>query len=127
MGTFLGNIQALNAAGANPPVAGTFAVYDLPDRDCAAAASNGEYTIADNGVANYFAYIDAIKALLVTYSDVKVILIIGQSCVEASVKSALTASQNLIPLPIWSPTSALLSAQMLKLPTYNASSTQFQH
>jgi cellulose 1,4-beta-cellobiosidase len=76
MGTFLGNIRALNQAGANPPVAGTFVIYDLPDRDCAAAASNGEYTIADNGVADYFAYIDAIKALLVTYSDVKVILII---------------------------------------------------
>jgi cellulose 1,4-beta-cellobiosidase len=76
MGTYLGNIKALNTAGASPPVAGTFVVYDLPDRDCAADASNGEYTIADNGVANYKAYIDAIKALLVTYSDVKVILVI---------------------------------------------------
>jgi cellulose 1,4-beta-cellobiosidase len=76
MATFLANIQALNAAGANPPVAGTFVVYDLPDRDCAAAASNGEYTIANGGVANYFAYIDAIKAVLVTYSNVKVILVI---------------------------------------------------
>jgi cellulase/cellobiase CelA1 len=79
MGTFLGNIKALNAAGASPPVAGTFVVYDLPDRDCAALASNGEYTIANNGVANYKAYIDAIKALLVTYSDVKVILVIGKT------------------------------------------------
>jgi cellulose 1,4-beta-cellobiosidase len=77
MGTFLGNIRALNAAGASPPVAGTFVVYDLPDRDCAALASNGEYSIADNGVANYKAYIDSIKALLVTYSDVQVILVIG--------------------------------------------------
>jgi len=77
MGTYLGNIQKLNAAGASPPVAGTFVVYDLPDRDCAADASNGEYTIADNGVAYYKAYIDAIKALLVTYSDVKVIFVIG--------------------------------------------------
>lgn len=76
MGTFLGNIQAANAAGANPPVAGTFVVYDLPDRDCAAAASNGEYSIADNGVANYKAYIDSIRAQLVTYSNVKTILII---------------------------------------------------
>lgn len=83
MGTFLANIKALNAAGASPPVAGTFVVYDLPDRDCAAAASNGEYTIANNGVANYKAYIDAIKALLVTYSDVKVILVIGQSLLGA--------------------------------------------
>lgn len=76
MGTFLKNIQTLNTAGASPPVAGTFVVYDLPDRDCAAAASNGEYTIANNGVANYKAYIDAIKALLVTYSDVKTIFVI---------------------------------------------------
>ncbi len=77
MGTFLENIRALNSAGASPPVAGTFVVYDLPDRDCAAAASNGEYSIANDGVANYKAYIDAIKALLVTYSDVQVILVVG--------------------------------------------------
>ncbi|KAH6712924.1 1, 4-beta cellobiohydrolase [Leptodontidium sp. MPI-SDFR-AT-0119] len=76
MGTFLSNIRALNTAGASPKVAGTFVVYDLPDRDCAALASNGEYSIANGGVANYKKYIDAIKALLVTYSDVKVILVI---------------------------------------------------
>jgi cellulose 1,4-beta-cellobiosidase len=77
MGTFLAKIRELNAAGASPSVAGTFVVYDLPDRDCAALASNGEYTIANNGIANYKAYIDSIKALLTTYSDVKVILVIG--------------------------------------------------
>ncbi|RQM05261.1 hypothetical protein DH86_00001796, partial [Scytalidium sp. 3C] len=76
MGTFLSNIRALNKAGANPPVAGTFVVYDLPDRDCSAAASNGEYSIADNGVANYKAYIDSIVALAKSYSDVKIILVI---------------------------------------------------
>lgn len=78
MGEFLGNIKALNAAGASPPVAGTFIVYDLPDRDCAASASNGEYSIANGGVDNYKAYIDAIKAQLTTYSDVQVILIVGK-------------------------------------------------
>ncbi|KAJ8062222.1 hypothetical protein OCU04_008774 [Sclerotinia nivalis] len=76
MGTYLSNIRALNQAGANPPVAGTFVVYDLPDRDCAAAASNGEYSIANGGVANYKAYIDSIVAILKTYSDTSVILII---------------------------------------------------
>jgi cellulose 1,4-beta-cellobiosidase len=84
MGTFLSNIRAANTAGASPPVAGTFVVYDLPDRDCAALASNGEYSIANGGVDNYKKYIDAIKALLVSYSDVKVILVIGKcktSCV----------------------------------------------
>jgi cellulose 1,4-beta-cellobiosidase len=78
MGTYLQNIQALNAAGANPPYAGQFVVYDLPDRDCSAAASNGEFAIADNGVAKYFAYIDSIRALLITYSSVHTILVIGE-------------------------------------------------
>jgi cellulose 1,4-beta-cellobiosidase len=79
MGTYLQSIRALNAAGANPHYAGQFVVYDLPDRDCSAAASNGEFTIADNGVANYFAYIDSIRELLVTYSDVHTILVIGEA------------------------------------------------
>lgn len=78
MATYLANIQALNAAGASPPLAGTFVVYDLPDRDCAAAASNGEYSIANGGVANYLAYINAIKAVLVQYSSVKTILVVGK-------------------------------------------------
>ena len=78
MGTYLANIRALNKAGASPPVAGQFVVYDLPDRDCAALASNGEYSIADGGAAKYKTYIDAIKKLLVTYSDVKVILVVGR-------------------------------------------------
>jgi cellulose 1,4-beta-cellobiosidase len=77
MGTTLQNIQSANAAGASPPFAGQFVVYDLPDRDCAALASNGEYTIADDGVNKYKAYINSIHDLLVTYSDVKVILVIG--------------------------------------------------
>ncbi|KAL3425826.1 Exoglucanase 2 [Phlyctema vagabunda] len=76
MGTYLANIRALNKAGASPPVIGTFVVYDLPDRDCAALASNGEYSIANGGAANYKAYIDAIKAILVQYSDVKTVLVI---------------------------------------------------
>lgn len=76
MGTFLANIRAANLAGASPPVAGTFVVYDLPDRDCAALASNGEYSIANNGLALYKLYIDAIRALVVAYSDVKIILVV---------------------------------------------------
>lgn len=77
MGTYLADIQSQNAAGASPPIAGIFVVYDLPDRDCAALASNGEYSIADNGVANYKAYIDSIRAQIVKYSDVQTILVIG--------------------------------------------------
>lgn len=73
MGDILKDISAL---GGN--VAGQFVVYDLPDRDCAALASNGEYSIADDGVTKYKAYIDSIHALLVTYSTVPVILVIGK-------------------------------------------------
>lgn len=51
-------------------------VYDLPDRDCAAAASNGEFSIADGGVVKYKAYIDAIRKQLLAYSDVRTILVI---------------------------------------------------
>ena len=39
-------------------------VYDLPNRDCHAKASNGEFTIANNGVANYKNYIDQIVAII---------------------------------------------------------------
>ncbi|KAI9736222.1 MAG: hypothetical protein M1834_001108 [Cirrosporium novae-zelandiae] len=75
MGTYLNNIKTKNAAGANPPIAGTFVVYDLPDRDCAALASNGEFSVDDGGVANYKAYIDKIHTQLVKYSDIKTILV----------------------------------------------------
>ncbi|KAI0145055.1 carbohydrate-binding module family 1 [Xylariaceae sp. FL1272] len=70
----LTDIRAANKAGGDH--LGLFVVYDLPDRDCAAAASNGEYSIADNGVANYKAYIDAIRTILVEFSDVRVALVV---------------------------------------------------
>lgn len=76
MDTFLTDIEALNAAGASPEVIGAFVVYDLPDRDCAAAASNGEYTIADNGVENYFGYIDNITAIIKAHSSTNIVLVI---------------------------------------------------
>lgn len=78
MGEFLADIRAKNNAGASPPIAGQFVVYDLPDRDCAALASNGEYSIANGGVANYKAYIDSIRNVLVEYSDIQTILVIGE-------------------------------------------------
>lgn len=78
MAEFLSDIKSQNAAGANPPLAGIFVVYDLPDRDCAALASNGEYSIADGGVEKYKSYIDNIRSTLVEYSDVHTILVIGK-------------------------------------------------
>ncbi|OQE27789.1 hypothetical protein PENSTE_c004G02567 [Penicillium steckii] len=76
MDDFLSDIKSKNAAGTNPPNAGIFVVYDLPDRDCAALASNGEYSIADGGVAKYKTYIDNIRTTLLKYPDVQTILVI---------------------------------------------------
>ncbi|KAI1631804.1 carbohydrate-binding module family 1 [Biscogniauxia mediterranea] len=76
MATTLSDIQAANKASADPPNAGIFVVYDLPDRDCAAAASNGEYAIADGGVDKYKAYIDAIVEQVKAYSDVRILLVV---------------------------------------------------
>jgi cellulose 1,4-beta-cellobiosidase len=75
----LADIRTANQAGASPPNAGIFVVYDLPDRDCAAAASNGEYSIANNGVANYKNYIDTIVAIVKKYSDIRILLVIGKT------------------------------------------------
>jgi cellulose 1,4-beta-cellobiosidase len=72
----LSQIRAANKAGANPPYAAQLVVYDLPDRDCAAAASNGEWSIANGGAANYKAYIDRIRKLIIEYSDIRTLLVI---------------------------------------------------
>lgn len=53
-------------------------VYDLPDRDCAALASNGELSIANNGSALYKDYINSIAAQIKGYSDVTFLLVIGK-------------------------------------------------
>lgn len=74
MSSTLSDIRAANKAGGN--YAGQFVVYDLPDRDCAAAASNGEYSIADGGVAKYKNYIDTIRGIVTTFSDVRILLVI---------------------------------------------------
>ncbi|KAL1856393.1 1,4-beta-D-glucan cellobiohydrolase cel6a [Diaporthe australafricana] len=71
----LSDIRAANK-GAATPYAGLFVVYDLPDRDCAAAASNGELSYANGGAAKYQAYIDSIRKQLIAYSDVRVLLVV---------------------------------------------------
>ncbi|KAG6314143.1 Exoglucanase 2 [Claviceps purpurea] len=74
MKKMLADIREANRKGGN--YAGQFVVYDLPDRDCAAAASSGEFTIRNNGVAKYKNYIDTIRKIVLAYSDVRIMLII---------------------------------------------------
>ncbi|TPX12823.1 uncharacterized protein E0L32_006703 [Thyridium curvatum] len=76
MSDTLKDIRAANKAGASPPYAGQFVVYDLPERDCAAAASNGELSLADGGVDKYHDYINSIRDVVKEYSDVRILLVI---------------------------------------------------
>ncbi|OQN95632.1 putative 1,4-beta-D-glucan cellobiohydrolase C [Cryoendolithus antarcticus] len=76
MDTYLADIASKNAAGASPPILGAFVVYDLPNRDCAAYSSNGEYLVANGGLAKYYAYIDSIAAIIKKYPTTQINLVI---------------------------------------------------
>jgi len=77
--TYLADIKTKNAAGAN--IMATFVVYDLPDRDCAALASNGELALDKDGENIYKTeYIDKIASIIKQYPDVKVNLAIEPDC-----------------------------------------------
>ncbi|GAA2354799.1 hypothetical protein Cme02nite_48100 [Catellatospora methionotrophica] len=61
------------------PITATFVVYDLPGRDCAALASNGELPLTAAGLARYKTeYIDAIAAEFAkpAYANVRIIAVI---------------------------------------------------
>ncbi|KXH30517.1 glycosyl hydrolase family 6 [Colletotrichum simmondsii] len=76
MNSTLAQIRKLNQEGANPPYAGTYVIYNFPDRDCSAKASAGELVIADGGVEKYKKeYIDPIAALAKEYSDVRQVFV----------------------------------------------------
>ena len=51
-------------------------VYDLPNRDCSAGASGGEFTVQNGGEAHYQAYIKAIFAQIILFPDVQVVLVV---------------------------------------------------
>lgn len=84
-GATLGLADHLNAAvqqdaanGASP-LAIQVVIYDLPNRDCAALASNGELLIAENGLARYRTeYIDPIRTVLSNpaYANLRIVLIV---------------------------------------------------
>lgn len=77
--TYLADIKQKNAAGAK--LMATFVVYNLPDRDCSALASNGELKLDEDGANKYKTeYIDVIASILAKYPDVKVNLAIGKTC-----------------------------------------------
>ena len=71
--------QLANAAGSTSPVIVPIVIYDLPNRDCAALASNGELTVANNGLQYYEQdYINPIAQILTAYehTNIRVVAII---------------------------------------------------
>jgi cellulose 1,4-beta-cellobiosidase len=84
-GTTMGLADHLNAAVQQDAANGSASlaiqvvIYDLPNRDCAALASNGELLIAQNGLARYRTeYIDPIRQILSNsaYANLRIVLII---------------------------------------------------
>ncbi|PPQ98813.1 hypothetical protein CVT24_003367 [Panaeolus cyanescens] len=75
LGTYLADASAKQKAEGKKYIV-QIVVYDLPDRDCAALASNGEFSIANGGVANYKKYIDQLVAEIKKYPDVRVVAVI---------------------------------------------------
>jgi cellulose 1,4-beta-cellobiosidase len=68
-----------DAANGAAPLTLEVVVYDLPNRDCAALASNGELLIANGGLARYRTeYIDPMRAILAdeAYRNLRIVLII---------------------------------------------------
>jgi cellulose 1,4-beta-cellobiosidase len=79
MKSTLKEIRAKNRKGANPPIAGTFVIYNFPDRDCSAKSSAGELVIAEDGEERYrIEYIDEIAKIVKEYSDIRMIFVFGQ-------------------------------------------------
>jgi cellulose 1,4-beta-cellobiosidase len=74
-----GHLNAALAQSNGTPVAITVVIYDLPNRDCAALASNGELLISQNGLARYRTeYIDPIAAILAdpAYDSLRIVTIV---------------------------------------------------
>lgn len=70
---------ALAQRSGTTPITITVVVYDLPNRDCAALASNGELKVAQNGLARYKTeYVDPLAAVFANprYKDVRIVAIV---------------------------------------------------
>jgi uncharacterized protein YjdB len=71
--------DALAQQNGGTPLTIMLVIYDLPNRDCAAAASNGELLIADDGLNRYKTeYIDPIVKILSDpkYSSLRIVTVV---------------------------------------------------
>ena len=64
-------------------------MYNLPNRDCAAKASNGQYQVAQGGAEKYKTYIANVKKQLVAANKQQFVIIMGKpSCAPSSLISS---------------------------------------
>jgi cellulose 1,4-beta-cellobiosidase len=93
--TLAGHLDAaLAQATGSAPVAITIVVYDLPNRDCAALASNGELLVAQNGLARYKTeYIDRIATVLADsrYRNLRIVAVVEPDSLPNLVTNLSTA------------------------------------
>nr|AAF35251.1 cellobiohydrolase [Trametes versicolor] len=75
LGTYLADASSIQTKTGQKQLV-PIVVYELPDRDCAAKASNGEFSIADAGAENYKDYIDQIVPQIKQFPDVRVVAVI---------------------------------------------------
>ena len=70
---------AVSQASGSTPIIVPIVIYDLPNRDCAALASNGELTISNNGLQYYEQnYINPIAQILTNYehTNIRVVAVV---------------------------------------------------
>ncbi len=70
---------ALSQQSGSTPILVPIVIYDLPNRDCAALASNGELTVSNNGLQYYEQdYINPIAQILTDYehTNIRVVAIV---------------------------------------------------
>ncbi|KAF8651423.1 hypothetical protein AX16_004725 [Volvariella volvacea WC 439] len=75
LATYLAEADALQRSTGKKYIV-QIVVYDLPDRDCAAAASNGEFQIINNGLNLYKNYIDRLVTEIKKYPNVRIVAVI---------------------------------------------------
>jgi cellulose 1,4-beta-cellobiosidase len=74
---YLDEAAAMQASGDKSPVVIVFALYDLPNRDCAAASSAGELSVEHDGEHRYQTeYIDPIAAQFKSHPSVRIAVIV---------------------------------------------------
>jgi cellulose 1,4-beta-cellobiosidase len=84
---------ALSQESGSTPILIPLVIYDLPNRDCAALASNGELTVSNNGLQYYEQdYINPIAQILSNYQHTNIRVV---AVIEPDSLPNLVTNQNL--------------------------------